>query len=82
MISLLFFILIVELFVMNKWNYSNARAQLSMLMQQALAGYPVEITRKGQESVIIISKSSYEQYKKAVFDVTYLREYPSPHDID
>lgn len=60
---------------MNKWNYSNARAQLSMLMQQALAGHPVEITRKGQESVMMISKSSYETYKKAVFDANYLKNY-------
>ena len=59
---------------MNRWNYSNARAQLSMLMDQATAGQPVEITRRGRESTVIISKSSYEAYKKAEFDVAYLKQ--------
>lgn len=53
---------------MKSWNYSNARAQLSALMDQALAGQPVEITRRGRESAVIISKASYEKYKKAEFD--------------
>ncbi|TDH98233.1 type II toxin-antitoxin system prevent-host-death family antitoxin, partial [Acinetobacter baumannii] len=25
---------------MNQWNYSNARAQLTMIMDQAIAGHP------------------------------------------
>ena len=59
---------------MNSWNYSNARAQLSKLMDQAAAGQPVEITRRGRESTVIISKSSYEAYKKAQFDVAYFKQ--------
>jgi len=59
---------------MNSWNYSNARAQLSTLMDEAIAGFPVEITRKGRESAVIISKSSYEAYKKAEFDTAYLKK--------
>ncbi|HCT3482858.1 type II toxin-antitoxin system Phd/YefM family antitoxin [Acinetobacter baumannii] len=50
---------------MKQWNYSNARAQLTMIMDQAVAGHPVEITRRGRESAVIISKTSYEAYKKA-----------------
>lgn len=53
---------------MESVNYSNARAQLSRLMDQAIYGQPVEITRKNSESVMLISKSSYEAYKKAEFD--------------
>lgn len=59
---------------MNQWNYSNARAQLSMIMDQAVAGYPVEITRRGRESAVVISKSSYEAYKKAEFDTAYFQK--------
>lgn len=32
---------------MKQWNYSNARAQLTMIMDQTVAGHPVEITRRG-----------------------------------
>ncbi|MFA3115489.1 MULTISPECIES: type II toxin-antitoxin system Phd/YefM family antitoxin [Acinetobacter calcoaceticus/baumannii complex] len=53
---------------MESVNYSNARAQLSRLMDQAIYGQPVEITRKNSESVMLISKSSYEAYKKAEFN--------------
>ncbi len=56
---------------MDQWNYSNARAQLSMIMDQAVAGQPVEITRRGRESAVVISKASYEAYKKAVYDNAY-----------
>lgn len=54
--------------MIKSWNYSNARAQLSTLIDQALAGQPVEITRRGREPAVIISKASYEMYKKAEFD--------------
>lgn len=59
---------------MESWNYSNARAQLSKLMDQAIAGQPVEITRQGKGSTIMISKDSYEAYKKAQFDCLYHKE--------
>ncbi|EMC7497473.1 type II toxin-antitoxin system Phd/YefM family antitoxin, partial [Acinetobacter baumannii] len=45
---------------MESMNYANAKAQLSRLMDQALYGQPVEITRKNREPVVIISKASYE----------------------
>ncbi|HCA5035446.1 TPA: type II toxin-antitoxin system Phd/YefM family antitoxin [Acinetobacter baumannii] len=53
---------------MESINYSNARAQLSRLMDKVIYGQPVEITRKNSESVMLISKSAYEAYKKAEFD--------------
>lgn len=58
---------------MKQWNYSNARAQLSMLMDQAIAGHPVEITRRGRDSAVIISKASYEAYRKAIYNVDYYK---------
>ncbi|EPG7852127.1 type II toxin-antitoxin system Phd/YefM family antitoxin [Acinetobacter baumannii] len=58
---------------MNKWNYSNARAQLTMIMDQAVAGHPIEITRRGRESAVVISKASYEAYRQAVYDVAYYK---------
>lgn len=71
---------IVKEFDMKSWNYSNARAQLSTLMDQAIAGFPVEITRQGRESAIMISKSSYEAYKKAQFDVLYPKNRDNQQD--
>ena len=56
---------------MDRINYSNARAQLSMLMDKAIGGEPVEITRRGKESVVIISKNAYATYKKAEFDAKF-----------
>ncbi|MDH2595922.1 MULTISPECIES: type II toxin-antitoxin system Phd/YefM family antitoxin [Acinetobacter calcoaceticus/baumannii complex] len=63
---------------MESVNYSNARAQLSRLMDQAIYGQPVEITRKNSESVILISKASYEAYKKAEFDNKFPKDLASP----
>ncbi|MNY73469.1 type II toxin-antitoxin system [compost metagenome] len=50
-------------------------------MDQAAAGYPVEITRRGREPAVIISKSSYDAYKKAEFDTAYLRKTVSNEKI-
>ncbi|EKL48854.1 putative prevent host death protein [Acinetobacter baumannii Naval-83] len=44
-----------------------------MIMDQAIAGHPVEITRRGRESAVVISKASYEAYKKAEYDVAYYK---------
>lgn len=63
-------------YFMESFNYSNAKAVLSMIMDKALAGYPVEITRKGRESAVMISKASYEAYKKAEFDA----KFPQAHE--
>lgn len=54
---------------MQSINYSNARAQLSMLLDQANRGNAVEITRRGKDGAVIISKSAYERYKQALYDL-------------
>lgn len=53
---------------MEQLNYTNAKALFSKVMESALYGSPVEITRKGKESVVVISKSTYERYKKAEYE--------------
>jgi antitoxin Phd len=63
---------------MDSMNYSNARAQLSMLMDKAIGGQPVEITRRGRGSAVIISKESYEAYKKAEFEARFPSELKKP----
>ncbi|MGE8643598.1 type II toxin-antitoxin system Phd/YefM family antitoxin [Acinetobacter vivianii] len=60
---------------MDRFNYSNARAQLSMLMDIAAGGQAVEITRQGREPAVIISKAAYEAYKKAQFEANCAKEY-------
>ncbi|ENX22554.1 hypothetical protein F892_01796 [Acinetobacter vivianii] len=60
---------------MDRFNYSNARAQLSMLMDIAAGGQAVEITRRGREPAVIISKAAYEAYKKAQFEANCAKEY-------
>jgi len=60
---------------MDRFNYSNARAQLSMLMDIAAGGQAVEITRRGREPAVIISKAAYEAYKKVQFEANCAKEY-------
>ena len=59
---------------MESFNCSNAKAVLSMIMDKAVAGDPVEITRKGRESAVMISKASYEAYKKAEFEAKFPKQ--------
>lgn len=42
-----------------------------MLMNKAMDGQPVEITRRGRDSAVIISKASYEAYQKALYTAQY-----------
>lgn len=56
---------------MESMNYSNARAQLSILLDKVNGGNPVEITQRGKNAAVIISKFSYEAYQKALFDLKY-----------
>ena len=59
---------------MESFNCSNAKALLSMIIDKAVAGDPVEITRKGRESAVIISKASYEAYKKAELEAKFPKQ--------
>ena len=53
---------------MEQLNYSIARAVFSQVMERVLSGYPVEITRRGRESVVVISKATYDRYRKVDFE--------------
>ena len=59
---------------MESFNCSNAKVLLSMIMYKAVAGDPVEITRKGRESAVMISKASYEAYKKVEFEAKFPKQ--------
>ncbi len=52
-------------------NYTIARARLSNIMDKASLGYPVEINRRGKESAVLISKTSYEKLKKLEYDLKF-----------
>lgn len=41
---------------MNQWNYSNARAQLTMIMDQAIVKHPVEITAEVGSLLLLLAK--------------------------
>ena len=58
---------------MGQLNYSIARAQFSQVIERALLGYPIKITRKDRDSVVIISENAYLEYKKAVYELSKLR---------
>ncbi|MFW1843608.1 type II toxin-antitoxin system Phd/YefM family antitoxin [Acinetobacter pittii] len=58
---------------MDQLNYTNAKAQFSMVMERALLGYPVKITRAQRDSVILISEKSYLEYKKALYELNKIR---------
>jgi len=58
---------------MEQLNYSIARAQFSQVIERALFGQPIKITRKDRASVVIISENAYLEYQKAVYELNELR---------
>jgi antitoxin Phd len=56
---------------MNKFTYTSARENLSQVLDQAIAGEAVEITRRSGDSAVVISKASFEVYRKAVLDAEF-----------
>ncbi|TCB82222.1 type II toxin-antitoxin system Phd/YefM family antitoxin [Acinetobacter sp. ANC 4173] len=56
---------------MDSVNYTIARARLSLIMDKASADYPVEINRRGKESAVVISKTTYEKLKKLEYDLKF-----------
>ncbi|AKH65441.1 MULTISPECIES: type II toxin-antitoxin system Phd/YefM family antitoxin [Photorhabdus] len=52
-------------------TYSRARENLGVVLDQAIAGEPVEITRRNNESAIVISKASFEEYCKAMLNAEF-----------
>lgn len=58
---------------MDQLNYTNAKAQFSMVIERALLGYAVKITRAHRDSVVLISEKSYLEFKEAVYELNKLK---------
>ena len=53
---------------MQSINFRTARGNLSEVLNNVEAGEEVEITRRGREPAVIVSKATFEAYKKAALD--------------
>ncbi|MBD2785360.1 type II toxin-antitoxin system Phd/YefM family antitoxin [Xenorhabdus sp. DI] len=56
---------------MNTFTISHARENLAAVIDQAVAGHPVEITRYGRETAVIISKKEFDALQKAKLDAEF-----------
>ena len=56
---------------MNKFTYTSAREHFSQVLDQAIAGQAVEITRRSGDSAVVISKAHYDAYRKAALDAEF-----------
>jgi len=56
---------------MNSYTYSHARENLSAILDMAASGNPVEVTRRNGEAAIVVSKTEFERYRKAVLDAEF-----------
>ena len=50
---------------MRTVNYSEARQNLADVLESAVTGVPVTITRRGHKSAVIISAEEFERYQAA-----------------
>ncbi len=48
---------------MRTVNYSEARQNLADVLESAVTGVPVTITRRGHKSAVIISAEEFERYQ-------------------
>ncbi|HGN9373318.1 TPA: type II toxin-antitoxin system Phd/YefM family antitoxin [Citrobacter pasteurii] len=53
---------------MRTVNYSEARQNLAEVLETAVSGVPVTITRRGHKSAVIISAEEFERYQSARLD--------------
>jgi antitoxin Phd len=51
--------------MMHVVNFREAREGFKDILDQAAKGEVVEISRRGKESAVLISKSEYERYRAA-----------------
>ena len=58
---------------MSSFTYTNARENLAKVIDLAISGEPVEITRRGGGSAMVISKASFESYRKAMLDAEFMQ---------
>ncbi|WP_424680724.1 type II toxin-antitoxin system Phd/YefM family antitoxin, partial [Escherichia coli] len=56
---------------MQSINFRTARGNLSEVLNNVEAGEEVEITRRGREPAVIVSKATFETYKKAALDAEF-----------
>ncbi|ECZ1062895.1 type II toxin-antitoxin system Phd/YefM family antitoxin [Salmonella enterica] len=53
---------------MRTVNYSEARQNLAEVLESAVTGGPVTITRRGHKSAVIIRAEEFERYQTARMD--------------
>ena len=53
---------------MRTMNYSEARQNLAEVLESAVTGAPVTITRRGHKPAVIISAEEFERYQAARLD--------------
>ena len=56
---------------MQSINFRTARGNLSEVLNNVEAGEEVEITRRGREPAVIVSKATFAAYKKAALDAEF-----------
>ncbi|WP_442978645.1 type II toxin-antitoxin system Phd/YefM family antitoxin [Salmonella enterica] len=56
---------------MQSINFRTARGNLSEVLNNVEAGEEVEITRRGREPAVIVSKATFEAYKNAALDAEF-----------
>ncbi|MCC8364681.1 type II toxin-antitoxin system Phd/YefM family antitoxin [Xenorhabdus sp. PB61.4] len=56
---------------MDTFTISQTRENLAAVIDKAVAGQPVEITRRGREPAVIISKKEFEALQKAKLDAEF-----------
>ncbi|MEL9411752.1 type II toxin-antitoxin system Phd/YefM family antitoxin [Escherichia coli] len=56
---------------MQSINFRTARGNLSEVLNNVEAGEEVEITRRGREPAVIVSKATFEAYTKAALDAEF-----------
>jgi antitoxin Phd len=53
---------------MHTYTYSSARENLAKVLDEANSGEIVEITRRGSEPSVVISKAEFDTMRKALYD--------------
>ncbi|HAX5199305.1 TPA: type II toxin-antitoxin system Phd/YefM family antitoxin [Escherichia coli] len=56
---------------MQSINFRAARSNLTTYLNKVEDGEEIEITRRGHEPAVIVSKATFEAYKKAVLDAEF-----------
>lgn len=56
---------------MLKYTSSQARANISEVLDAAMSGEPVEISRRDGAAAVVISKADFEAYQTAKLDAEF-----------